>query len=120
MRTVGLTQGLTWGVLVLCLLTIPTSATMVAGKVVVVTGASAGIGASLSRQLVKKGAKVVLAARSADKLQALSKELGEEHALPVVCDVTKREDHARLLKEVQLRTPCVLYTRMGYNKIASG
>eukprot|EP00455_Lapot_gusevi_P042949 TRINITY_DN5168_c0_g1_i1.p1 TRINITY_DN5168_c0_g1~~TRINITY_DN5168_c0_g1_i1.p1 ORF type:complete len:278 (-),score=52.96 TRINITY_DN5168_c0_g1_i1:173-1006(-) len=65
--------------------------------VVVVTGASKGIGASLSRELVKRGSKVVLAARSAEALNTLQSELGAEHTFAVVADVTKRADHESLL-----------------------
>ncbi len=66
-------------------------------KVVVVTGASAGIGAELARQLAGKGAKVVLAARRKEELDAVAKGIGE-HALAVVTDVTKRSDVDKLAK----------------------
>src|ERR1019366_7868771 len=64
-------------------------------QVVVVTGASAGIGASLARELGKRGAKVVLAARRADKLQEVARSAGEGH-LAIQADVTRREDVARI------------------------
>jgi short-subunit dehydrogenase len=64
-------------------------------KVVVVTGASAGIGAELAKQLAAKGAKVVLAARRQEELQAVAKEIGD-HAFAVVTDVTKKSDVERL------------------------
>lgn len=61
-------------------------------KVIVITGASVGIGATLAREVTKRGAKgVVIAARREAELAALAKELGS-NALPVVCDVTKRAD----------------------------
>jgi NAD(P)-dependent dehydrogenase (short-subunit alcohol dehydrogenase family) len=66
-------------------------------KVVVVTGASAGIGAELAKQLAAKGAKVVLAARRKEELDAVAKGIGE-HALAVVTDVTKKSDVERLAK----------------------
>jgi short-subunit dehydrogenase len=67
------------------------------GKVVVITGASAGIGAELAKQLGAKGAKVVLAARRKEELDAVAKGIGEQ-AFAVVTDVTKRSDVERLAK----------------------
>ena len=57
-----------------------------AGKTVIVTGASSGIGASTARQLHAAGAHPVLAARRTDRLAALSEEL--DGALAVPTDVT--------------------------------
>ena len=57
-----------------------------AGQTVIVTGASSGIGASTARLLHAAGAHPVLAARRADRLAALSQELGG--ALAVPADVT--------------------------------
>ncbi len=68
-------------------------------KVVVVTGASGGIGAELAKQLATKGAKVVLAARRKDKLDAVAQEIGAQ-ALAVVTDVTKKGDVERLARAV--------------------
>ena len=56
------------------------------GKVVVITGASRGIGAAAARVFVAAGAKVALLARSADDIEALARELGGD-AVSVVCDV---------------------------------
>jgi ribitol 2-dehydrogenase len=61
------------------------------GKIVLITGASTGIGAATARSLVKLGCKVVLSARSADKLAALASELGPA-ALAVPGDVTAAAD----------------------------
>ena len=49
------------------------------GKTVLITGASSGIGASFARAFAAKGAHLVLAARSQDKLQALAYELSQLH-----------------------------------------
>lgn len=59
-------------------------------KVVVITGASSGIGAETARLLAGSGAKVVLAARRADRLEALVKEIGAAggQATAVTADVT--------------------------------
>lgn len=63
-------------------------------KVVVITGASSGIGEALARKFNREGAKVVLAARTVSKLEALSEELNKNgtEAFPVACDVAKKED----------------------------
>ena len=65
-------------------------------RVFVITGASSGIGASTARHAAEAGYRVVLAARSQDKLDALVSELGEQ-ALAVVTDVTRWEDNEALI-----------------------
>jgi len=59
--------------------------------VIVITGASSGIGASAARKLAQLGAKVVLAARREDQLKNLAQEIGE-NAIYVVTDVARRTD----------------------------
>ncbi|KAM3568107.1 hypothetical protein VYU27_009766 [Nannochloropsis oceanica] len=68
-------------------------------KVIVITGASSGIGLALAKRACVLGAMVVLAARSEDKLLSLAGELGKERALPVVMDVTHRQEHSMLLEK---------------------
>src|SRR6056297_3005325 len=67
--------------------------TGIEGKVVVITGASSGLGAAAARHLAEKGARVVLAARRTDRLEALADDITEHggESLPVPTDVTERE-----------------------------
>jgi NADP-dependent 3-hydroxy acid dehydrogenase YdfG len=54
----------------------------IAGKVVLITGASSGIGLATARLFAQKGAKLALAARSAEKLAQLASELPDAIAVP--------------------------------------
>lgn len=56
-------------------------------KVFLITGASTGIGEATAKRAVEAGFRVVLAARSTDKLVRLQRELGLEKSLVVTCDV---------------------------------
>ena len=71
------------------------------GQVAIVTGASAGIGEATARKLAREGATVVLAARRADRLEALKQEIESTggRALAVAGDITNAQDRARLLEE---------------------
>ena len=64
-------------------------------KVIVITGASQGLGEKLAEVCYARGARVVLAARSPEPLAALAARLGDR-ALAVPTDVAKREDNIRL------------------------
>jgi NAD(P)-dependent dehydrogenase (short-subunit alcohol dehydrogenase family) len=67
------------------------------GKVVVVLGASGqgSMGQATARRMVKEGAKVVIAARRKEPLEALAKEIG---ALAVPCDISQEDQIAALAK----------------------
>lgn len=64
--------------------------------VVVITGASAGIGRALAQHLSENGAKLTLAARRLDRLEALNALLGGRHQV-IACDVSKPADCENLI-----------------------
>lgn len=68
------------------------------GKVVIITGASSGIGAATARLLATHGCKMTLAARSADKLHALAGELAAE-TLVVPADMTIAGDITQMVAQ---------------------
>jgi NADP-dependent 3-hydroxy acid dehydrogenase YdfG len=67
------------------------------GKVVVITGASSGLGEAAARELARHGAKLVLGARRLDRLQALAKELSLSNDTAVQTDVTQYAQVRRLV-----------------------
>jgi NADP-dependent 3-hydroxy acid dehydrogenase YdfG len=71
----------------------------IAGKVVVITGASSGLGEATARHLAAEGAAVVLGARRIDRLEALTNELTGRggKALAVATDVADRDQVKRLV-----------------------
>lgn len=71
----------------------------IAGKIVVITGASSGLGEAAARLLSAEGATVVLGARRAERIQALADELNGSggKALAIETDVTRREQVERLV-----------------------
>lgn len=70
-------------------------------KVIIITGASSGFGAATARKAAEMGGKVVLAARRADRLEALEKEIREKggEALAVPTDVRVKEQVFALAKK---------------------
>lgn len=72
----------------------------ISGKVVIITGASSGLGEATARHLAEKGARVVLAARRKDKLDALVAELVNAggQAVAYQTDVTSQDDVKALIQ----------------------
>jgi short-subunit dehydrogenase len=71
------------------------------GKVVFITGASAGIGAALAREFARQGADLALAARRRARLEALATEVGQlgRRATAIECDVRRDGDVERAIRE---------------------
>lgn len=73
------------------------------GETVLITGASAGIGAALAEQFAAQGYNLIVVARSEDKLQHLANKLGKRHGVTVTvvaCDLLKRGASNRLFSTV--------------------
>ena len=68
-------------------------------KVFLITGASTGIGEATARRAIEAGFRVVLAARSTDKLERLQNELGHKRALAVTCDVANWQSQQEMIEQ---------------------
>jgi short-subunit dehydrogenase len=68
-------------------------------KVIIVTGASFGIGLAAAELLTRRGAKVALVARSLDRLREISKRLPGSH--PIRADMSREDDVKRMVRETK-------------------
>ena len=70
-------------------------------KVVIITGASSGIGLACAREFAAQGSKIVMAARSIEKLKEVENELRNNgtEVISVQTDVSKEDDCRRLIEE---------------------
>lgn len=70
------------------------------GKVIMITGASSGIGEATARRLVQQGARLVLGARRTDRLKHLTEQLGgDANVLWAATDVTQAADLQQLAEK---------------------
>ncbi len=74
-----------------------------AGKTVLVTGASSGIGEGCARRFAAEGANVVLAGRRKDKLERIAAELGASCTLVTAADVSKRAEVETMMEAALAR-----------------
>lgn len=81
---------------------VTSSAQRLAGKVVAITGATAGSGKGIARRFVDEGAQVALLAREATRLEAVAAELGG-NAVPLPCDVADPVSVRRAFDEIAAR-----------------
>ncbi len=96
------------------------------GKVAVVTGASSGIGAEFSRDLVKKGAIVYGIARREDRLIALQEELNSSDNkgkfIPLVMDITREKSLSTWVEQTfssdSGKLPDILINNAGYGRFS--
>ncbi|HEY2395557.1 MAG TPA: SDR family oxidoreductase [Rudaea sp.] len=84
-----------------------------------VTGASAGIGTALARELASRGADILLTARRADRLEAVARELSQRYAVATECiaaDLADNDAPERLCSELERRGLAVdiLVNNAGY------
>lgn len=90
------------------------------GRTAVVTGASRGIGLSISRSLAECGVRVAMLARGKDELQQRAAEIGSD-AIPIVCDVGAAEAVDEVTRELHTLfggAPSILVNNAGLFRVA--
>jgi uncharacterized protein len=95
--------------------------TNLGGKIVIITGASAGIGQASARAFARAGARVVLAARRVERLEALAEEIrsGDREALVVPADLGQLADIQNLVRQTLTRFGRidVLFNNAGFGRL---
>lgn len=91
------------------------------GKTALITGASSGLGWRFSEVLSQAGAKVIIAARSAEKLQSLAENITKQggNALPVVLDVSEKKAVQAAIKQLESQGEKIdiLINNAGFGKL---
>jgi len=90
-------------------------------KVMIITGASTGIGKATAKRAVEAGWNVVLAARSTEKLTVLESELGNDRAMAVTCDVSDWSSQQEMIRRTLDRFGRIdaAFANAGYSKGSS-
>lgn len=70
------------------------------GKVAYITGGSKGIGFGIAAQLLKSGMRVAISGRNKDDLDKAARDLGGEHVLPLVSDVSLLKDENTAIAQI--------------------
>lgn len=84
------------------------------GRLVLLSGASSGIGRAATVRFVEYGDRVIAVARNRERLESLAEELGRERCLPFVADLTKAEDADALEHYIsKLGVPDVIVANAG-------
>jgi ribitol 2-dehydrogenase len=73
------------------------------GKIVLITGASSGIGRAMAHTLAAEGVKLVLVGRSAERLEAVAKKLSAVESLVLSADLTKPAEVERVASDALVR-----------------
>ena len=89
-------------------------------QVVIITGASAGIGEATARMLAREGATVVMVARRSDRIESLKRDIEQAggRAMAIAADVTSPDDRERIVQETMLEFGSIaaLVNNAGYGQ----